>query len=71
MYMRIGNIAKARELNQKLQELKKQQMTVHGVGGMSSEPETQATPSMLLGVGQMEPEQSDSKQDSTEASPKN
>jgi tetratricopeptide (TPR) repeat protein len=51
MYMRTGNIARAQELNAKLQEIKRNQMTTHGMGTMSSEPATEPTPSMLLGSG--------------------
>jgi tetratricopeptide (TPR) repeat protein len=58
MYMRTGNLAKAQELNRKFEELKKQQVRMHGVSAMVSEPEAQAPPSMLLGAGQMDPEPS-------------
>jgi tetratricopeptide (TPR) repeat protein len=57
-YMRLGNMAKAQEWNLKLQELKKSQMKMHGLGGMGVPmPEPQkASPSLLLGGEQMDPE---------------
>jgi tetratricopeptide (TPR) repeat protein len=58
MYMRLGDMAKAQEWNLKLQELKKSQMKMHGLGGMGVPmPEPQkASPSLLLGGEQMDPE---------------
>jgi tetratricopeptide (TPR) repeat protein len=52
MYMRVGDTAKAQEWNRKLQELKKQQMTIHGVEGMSSE--RQEPPPLLLEKGRLD-----------------
>jgi tetratricopeptide (TPR) repeat protein len=58
MYMRLGDMTKAQEWNQRLQELKKSQMKMHGMGGMGvpmPEPET-ASPALFLGGEQMDPE---------------
>ena len=54
MYMRVGDTAKAQEWNRRLQELKKQQMNIHGVEGMSSEREE--PPSLLLNKGHLDSE---------------
>lgn len=56
MYMRLGDTAKAQEWNLKFQELKKQQMKLHGVDSMSSEPRDNVSPALLLGGQQMDPE---------------
>jgi superkiller protein 3 len=60
MYMRSGDMAKAQECNLKLQELKKQQMKLHGMGGMGVPmPEVQkGSPAFFLGGEQMDPENS-------------
>jgi tetratricopeptide (TPR) repeat protein len=57
-YMRLGDMTKAQEWNKKLQEIKKSQMKMHGVGGMGVPiPEPQkASPALLLGGEQMDPE---------------
>ena len=49
MYMRIGETARAQEWNRRLEDRKKQQMTIHGMDAMSSEQ--QEPPSLLLEKG--------------------
>jgi tetratricopeptide (TPR) repeat protein len=58
MYMRLGDMTRAQEWNKKLQELKKAQMKRHGLGGMGvAMPDPQkASPGLLLGGEQMDPE---------------
>jgi tetratricopeptide (TPR) repeat protein len=58
MYMRLGDMTRAQAWNKKLQELKKAQMKMHGMGGMGvAMPEPQkASPALLLGEEQMDPE---------------